>query len=133
MTPSELEAKYLPHIRRVGGLRLLPTELVVRLLGECANVNVRLLGVEAFRLPEDGGVQPAMEFSNVSYGTVEHNEKGVEFKPELRMRTPWNSDPQALLHTQALLEEGSRNGYGWYEISLEDCESNELLFFRVDA
>jgi len=133
MTPAELEAKYLPHIRRMSSLRLLPTEVAIQLLHECTHVNLRLLGVEAFRLIEGGGVQPALEYSNISYGTIERTNNEVEFKPELRLRTPWNTDPEALLNTRALVEEGATHGYGWYEVSLKDIESDELLFFRGNA
>ena len=118
MNSSELEAKYLPHVRRVSGLLLMPATEAVRLLQDCQSVNVKLVGVEAFRLPEGGGIQPAMEFSTISYGTVLEKNGEMNFNPDLRLRTPWNSDPEALKHTQALIAEGAANGYSWYEVSL---------------
>jgi len=133
MNSSELEAKYLPYVRRVSGVLLLPAAEAIHLLEDSQSVNVKLIGIEAFRLPEGGGIQPSMEFSNISYGTVAEKDGETEFNPDLRLRTPWNSDPEALENTRALIAEGVANGYSWYEVSLEDLESNELLFFRRDA
>jgi hypothetical protein len=133
MNSSELEAKYLPCVRRVSGVLLMPAAEAIRLLEDSQSANVKLIGVEAFRLLEGGGIQPAMEFSNISYGAIEEEGGKIEFNPDLRLRTPWNSDPEALENTRILIAEGAANGYSWYEVSLEDLESNELLFFRRDA
>jgi hypothetical protein len=84
MEPHDLERKYRPYLKRVAGLRLFPAAHAVDLLEDAKAVAV-LRGVEAFRLFDDGGVQPAMEFSNVSFGTIDH---GGEFHPKLRPRTP---------------------------------------------
>ena len=89
----------------------MPAEEAIRLLGECADASVHLLGVEAFRLFDDGAVQPAIQFSNISYGTVERHNGEVEFKPDLRLRSPWNVDPDAIQNTPALIAAGAAEGY----------------------
>jgi len=127
MEPHDLERKYRPHLKRVSGLRLLPAAYALDLLEDAKAVAVRLLGVEAFRLFDDGGVQPSMDFSNVSFGTID---RGGEFHPELRPREPWNTDPHLLNHTQELIREGAANGFEWFEVSLEDLSSERLLFFE---
>ncbi len=131
MNASELEQKYLSQIHRVGSVLLLPSEEAVRLLDDCLDSEIRFLGVEAFRLFPDGRIQPAMEFSNIRFGKVEEsdgNPESVEFKRSLR--SPWRADPTAIKRTKALILEGSSNGYSWYEVSLEDPTTDELLFFR---
>ena len=127
MEPHDLERKYQPYLKRVAGLRLLPAAYAVDLLEDAKAVAVRLRGVEAFRLFDDGGVQPSMEFSNVSFGTIDH---GGKFHAELRPRTPWNTDPHLVSHTQELIREGAANGFEWSEVSLEDPSSERLLFFE---
>jgi hypothetical protein len=127
MEPHDLERKYQPHLKRVGGLRLLPAAYAVDLLEDAKAVAVRLLGVEAFRLFDDGGVQPSMEFSNVSFGTVD---RSGAFHAELRPREPWNTDPHLVSRTQELIREGASNGFEWFEVSLEDSSSERLLFFE---
>jgi hypothetical protein len=129
MNLRELESKYQPHLRRVGGLLLLPAEQAVNLLEDAKAARVQLRGVEAFRIFDDGGIQPSLEFSNTCYGTVSPD---GEFRPNLRRRQPWNTDPQLIDHTQELIRQGAANGYGWYEVSLEDVSTECLLFFRDD-
>ena len=131
MTAAELEKKFLPHIRKAKGVLLLPCDEAIRLLDDCLDSEVQFLGVEAFRLFADGSIQPGMEFSNISFGKVQQIEgslKCVEFKRGLRL--PWNTDPAAIERTKSLIREGSSNGYSWYEVSLEDPTTNELLFMR---
>jgi hypothetical protein len=70
LTATELEQKYISHVRKVGAVLLLPSDEAIRLLDDCLDSDVRFLGVEAFRLFADGGIQPAMEFSNISFGKV---------------------------------------------------------------
>ena len=130
MNASELEEKYLPRIILKGGLFLLPWEIATNLLKDCLKCDIRFLGVEAFRIFEEGGIQPSMEFSNVCFGTAAESNGKLEFTPETRLQTPWNIDPGALEKTLDLITEGAKNGYCWYEVSLEDPETNELLFFR---
>ena len=131
MNARELERKYIPLLRKVGGLLLLASADAVNLLDDSLNSEVKFLGVEAFRVFDNGSVQPTMEFSNIRFGKVE--EIGgkldvVEFKRGLQ--APWLADPQVIQRTKALILEGTSKGYSWYEVSLEDPTTNELLFFR---
>jgi hypothetical protein len=126
MEPHELERKYQPHLKRVGGLLLLPAAQAVDLLEDAKGSAVLLRGVEAFRILDNDGIQPSLEFSNICYGTVD---SGGAFRAELRPREPWNNDPQLIAHTQELILRGAANGYGWYEVSLEDVSRECLLFF----
>ena len=128
MNAEELERRYLPYVRRVSGLVLLPADQVMRLLDDCTNADVRFLGVEAFRLFDDGGVQPAMEFSNITYGKIEQQEGQATFTPDFGLREPWRTDPSALQNTRALVAEGAANGYSWYEVWLEDPATEAPLF-----
>jgi hypothetical protein len=129
MKPHDLERKYQPHLKRVSNLVLLPASEAINLLEDAKTSAVRLLGVEAFRISDDGGVQPSLEFSNVCYGTAHHDGTQFRFEPELRPRDPWNKDPELLIHTQQLIRDGAAHGYAWYEVSLEDLSSERLLFF----
>lgn len=88
------------------------------------------LGVEAFRLFADGGVQPAMEFSNISFGRVPMKPGDPEFQFKRGLREPWNADVNALERSKTLIMKGAASGYSWYEVSLEDPATGELLFFR---
>jgi len=105
----------------------------MRLLDDCANADIRFLGVEAFRLFDDGGVQPAMEFSNISYGKVEQQAGRATFTPDFGLREPWRTDPSALQNTRALVAEGAANGYAWYEVWLENPATEASLFRGVDG
>ena len=69
-----------------------------------------------------------MEFSNISYGKLEQQDGGTIFKPDFGLREPWRTDPSALQNTRALVAEGAANGYSWYEVWLEDPETEETLF-----
>jgi hypothetical protein len=131
MTATELEAKYVGHIREEGSLRLLASDDAIRLLDDCATSEIRFLGVEAFRLFNDGGVQPAMEYSNISFGKIEERDGKLEVTAfERSLRSPWAGDLAVYEKTKALIREGTSNGYSWYEVSVEDPNTNELLFFR---
>ena len=131
MAPRELESKYAPHVIRRSGICVLPVHLALTLLDEAQTCGVRLRGVEAFRLFEDGRVQPAMDFSNVSYGTVEGSGVSTEFKPNLGLRYSWRNDPDVVASTQALMREGAEAGYAWFEVLLEDPDDGH--FFFTDA
>lgn len=130
MNAIELERKYLGQVRRVGNLLLLTADEAIRLHDDCLNAEVRLLGVEAFRLFDDGGVLPAIEYSNVSFGNLQEQDGKAKFEFKRGLRMPWNSDAAVIEHTKALIEEGSSNGYSWYEVSIEDSTTGEMLFFR---
>lgn len=132
MNAIELEARYIHQIRCVNCLLLLPSTDAKRLVGDCASTeNVRLLGVEAYRVLDDERVQPGIEFSNISFGRVEligGELKCTQF--ERGLREPWDSDPDVYDNTKKLIDAGIANGYPWFEVSIEDLDTNDLLFFR---
>lgn len=122
--------KYLKRLKRCGSLLLLSAADAVRLLDDLADANVRFLGVEAFRFLDDGRVQPAMEFSNISFGKVELKDGQVEVTSFRRdLRDGWKGDPAAISRSKDLIQEGQASGYDWYEVSIEDPGTGELLFF----
>ena len=128
----DLEKKYLERVNRSGSLLLLPAADAVLLLDDLVDADARFLGVEAFRFLDDGGVQPAMEFSNISFGQLEQKEGEVRVKSFRRdLRDGWRNHPDALSQTKDLIQEGRAKGYDWFEVSVEDPETGELLFFRV--
>jgi len=133
MTATELEQKYIDRIKNRHGILLLPADDAIKLIDDCSTTNVRFLGVEAFRLFENGGIQPAMEYSNISFGQVEQHDDGkLELKSfERDLRRLWKNDPKVLENTKALIREGAADGYGWYEVSIEDPATGDLLFFRA--
>lgn len=132
MNATELEKKYLERVNRSGSLLLLPASDAMELLDDLTEAHAKFLGVEAFRLFDDGGVQPAMEFSNISFGQMEETNGKLELKSFRRdLRSGWKNDPNALSRTKDLIQEGQTNGYDWYEVSVEDPDTGELLFFRT--
>lgn len=132
MNAADLEAKYVDRIQRVGCLLLLTSDDAIRLIDDCATSQVRFLGVEAFRLFEGGGVQPAIGYSNISFGKIEEHDGKLEVTAfERTLRSPWAGDSAVYEKTKALIREGASNGYSWYEVSIEDPSTNELLFFRT--
>jgi predicted DNA-binding WGR domain protein len=131
LNATELEMKYLERVNRSGSLLLLPAADALQLIGDLADADARFLGVEAFRLFDDGGVQPAMQFSNISFGRVEQKDGAVKVKSFRRgLRDGWSNDPDALSRTKDLIQKGRASGYDWYEVSIEDPDTGELLFFR---
>jgi hypothetical protein len=131
MTAVELEKKYLNRIKRVGSLLLLKSEDAIQLLDDCAKVEVRFLGVEAFRLFENGSVQPSMDYSNISFGKIEENDGKLEVTSfERELHSVWKSNSAIFENTKQLIQEGTVNGYSWFEVSIEDLATDELLFFR---
>jgi hypothetical protein len=128
MNVVELERKYLPYVRRVGSLVLLPADEAIRLLQDCASTNVRFLGIEAFRVFDDGAVQPALSFSNISYGKVGEQDGKTDFTPDFGLREGWFGDPTALQRSQDLIAKGTAEGYSWYEVHLENPATEEPLF-----
>ncbi|MBF8291688.1 MAG: hypothetical protein HW392_515 [Steroidobacteraceae bacterium] len=131
MTPAELEAAYIDRIKQVGCLLLLTAEDAICLVGDCANANIRFLGVEAYRIHDNDVVQPALEYSNIRFGRTEkHGDtiKLTEFKRALR--SEWTDDVDVFKHTEELIRAGAADGYSWYEVSLEDPTDDSLLFFR---
>ena len=135
MNAAELEKKYLSHIRNKQGVLLLPADEAICLLDDCTVSEVRLLGIEAFRLFPGGGIQPAMEFSNISFGKIEEVDEKLKCTELKRgLRTPWSTaDPALIERTKALIRQGLESGYPWYEVSLEDPANGELLFFRAET
>ncbi len=132
MNATELEAEYIDQIQRVSCLLLLPADDAIQLVRSCGSSHaVRFLGVEAYRRLEDGRVQPGSEFSNISFGQIENDRGTLKLKTfERRPRTA--SDNLSTLHddTVQLINEGKGNGFDWYEVSIEDLDTQELLFFR---
>jgi hypothetical protein len=131
MTIDELETKYLARLRRHGSVLILHATDAKALLQECTHVDVRLLGVEAFRFTIDGSIQPSMEFSNLSFGKIDEvggRLRVVEFRRSLR--SEWKTD-DVFRSTIELIDRGVAAGFDWYEVSLEVPSSDEeLLFFR---
>ncbi|MEM6820165.1 MAG: hypothetical protein AAF578_15405 [Pseudomonadota bacterium] len=130
MNATELEKKYLERVNRSGSLLLLSASDAVRLLDDLIRADARFLGVEAFRIFDDGGVQPAMEFSNISFGRIEEKDGEIRLKSFRRdLRDGWRNHPDTVSRTKDLIAEGQANGYDWYEVSIEDPDTGELLFF----
>src|SRR4051794_17168426 len=130
-SPSDLEEMYVGRLKRVGSLLLLASADAMRLLDDSRASDVRLLGVEAFRLFDDGGVQPAMDFSNISFGKVEEQDGKLAVTSfERGLRSEWQQNTEVIESTKALILDGAANGFDWYEVSLEDRATGELLFFR---
>jgi predicted kinase len=72
-----------------------------------------------------------MEFSNISFGQIEKEDgklKCTELKRGLSAL--WDTNRSAIRDTQSLIRLGSASDYPWYEVSLEDTATGELLFFR---
>ncbi len=69
----ELETRYIARIRPTNCLLLLASADAKGLVRDCASTeNIRLLGVEAYRILGDGRVQPGIEYSNIRFGRVEN-------------------------------------------------------------
>jgi hypothetical protein len=132
MNATELEAEHIDQIQRVGCLLLLPADSAIQLIRSCASSDgVRLLGVEAYRRLEDGRVQPGIEFSNISFGQMENDRGTLKLKTfERGLRTTWENRSNLHDDTVQLINEGKGNGFDWYEVSIEDLDTQELLFFR---
>jgi len=128
MTPHELEQTFSPKVRKLGGVRLLPANEAMKLLSAASSFDLQLVGVEAFKIHVDGNIEPSMEYSNICYGTVEEGADGVEFQPDLRLRSPYNTSKNAVSETIQLIEVGSNNGFTWFEVTLFDKQANRLLF-----
>jgi hypothetical protein len=132
MNAAELESEHIEQIRRVGCLLLLPADDAIQLIRSCASSeDVRLLGVEAYRILDDAQVQPGIEFSNISFGQMENDGRRFKLKTfERGLRTPWENQTNLHDATVRLIDEGKANGYAWYEVSIEDLATREMLFFR---
>jgi hypothetical protein len=48
------------------------------------------------------------------------------FRRDLR----WERCADVLPRTKKLIQEGQANGYAWFEVSIEDPDTGDLLFFR---
>ena len=132
MNAAELEAEHIDQIQRVSCLLLLPADNAIQLVRSCASTDgVRLLGVEAYRRLRDGGVQSGMEFSNISFGQMENDRGTLKLKTfERDLRAAWKNRSNLHDDTVQLINEGKGNGFDWYEVSIEDLDAQELLFFR---
>ena len=104
-----------------------------RLVGDIETTpGARLLGVEAFRMLDNRGIQPGIEFSNISFGQLEQDGDRIELKTYSRgLRAAWRAEQDFCDRVQKLIDGGIANGFDWYEVSVEDLATNELLFFRA--
>lgn len=131
MTARELELKWMSRVKQSGSLLLLHADDALALLDDCKKADVKFLGVEAFRMFGEGGVQPAMKYSNISFGEVIMKPDGPEVVHLKRGPCiPWDREIDFLELSKQLIRDGARNGFEWYEVSLEDPETGVLLFFR---
>lgn len=133
MTPNQLEQRFLPLIRRRSSLTLLPAAEAIRLLKESAFCDVKLLGVESFRIfddggPNDGGIQPSTEYSNLCWGIFKDN----EFQWDMGLQTHFKDSEDPLGDTIELINKGSKAGFDWIEVHLLDPVTNLELFFLED-
>lgn len=132
MNARELEKKYLDRILNSGGLMLLPVSAVLELLDDLATANARFLGVEAFRVFDEGGVQPGMEFSNTSFGQIDEIDGKLQVTSLRRDLMPeWKNEPDVLSRSKEMVLKGQADEYDWYEVSIEDPDTDDLLFFRA--
>lgn len=132
MNAHELEQEFLPSLVVRNSLLLFEAPTARRLVSKCFEFGLPFLGIEAFRLFENGGVQPSMEFSNISFGRVEERAGQLQVTSfERQLRSEWAARNSVCADTLRLIEQGAAAGYGWFEVSIEDPDSNELLFFRV--
>lgn len=104
-----LISQYGCGVRRIGNTCLLPASETLRFLddylrGSAGGVRFRFL--EAFRLHEAGGIQPAMEYSDPTPESVERYGGVVEA-------------------VRALVVAGSANGYEWFEVYVDDNATGE--------
>ena len=126
-----LEEKYGPKLNTKQSLALLNAEDAISLLDDSKAVGLKLLGVEAFRLFPDGGIQPSIEFSNISFGKVEEKNDGPVFTGfKRKLRKSWSDSGNAFDESKDLIRRGLANGFAWYEVSLEDPETGKMLFFK---
>lgn len=135
MNARDLEAEFLPSAVVKSSLILFESPVASRLVRKCFEAGLPFLGIEAFRLSDDGGVQPALEFSNISFGRVEENNNQLQLVSfERSLRQGWAHRTSLRDDTLRLIDEGTNEGYCWFEVSIEDPDTEELLFFRaVDA
>jgi hypothetical protein len=132
MNAAEFEAKYIGQAKRVGSLILFRANDALGMLDECFESGLPFLGVEAFRLFDDGGIQPSMEFSNVSFGKIESRDGVLQVTSfERKLQSAWEEAKSIRDATKDLIRQGALSGYDWFEISINDPASGELIFFRV--
>ena len=96
--PEEIKQEFGPGTRALGGIRVLPAARTLALLDRCEGAGVRV-SVETFRLFDDGGIQPAMEYSDPTPEMV--SELGVHGA------------------VRALVVAGAAAGYDWNEVWVE--------------
>lgn len=96
--PDEIEREFGAETRALSGIRVLPSARTLALLDRCEGTGIRV-SIETFRLHSDGGVEPAMQFSDSTPEAVaEHGAYGA---------------------VRALVIEGAAAGYDWNEVWVE--------------
>jgi hypothetical protein len=117
MNAAELEAKYLDRCTRRGSLLVFEAEVAILILQDCFESRLPFGGFEAFRLFEDGKVQPGMEYSNTYYWWHQKVSDYLEL--------------DTLHDAIALIRMGAANGFGWFELYIGDPDTDDSLFFRI--
>jgi hypothetical protein len=130
MTSRELEKQFLPLAIVRNSLILFEAAVAVQIVRRSFEEHLRFLGVEAFRIWDDGRVQPGLEFSNVSFGYVAERDGKLQIESFGRQPRSDQKAETACEDTLQLIAEGAKSGYGWFEVSIEDPITQELLFFR---
>ena len=92
---GEIEQEFGSDTRALGGIRILPAARTLALLDRCEGTRVRA-SIETFRLFGDGGIQPAMEYSD-----------------------PTPNEVSGLGAVRALVVAGASAGYNWNEVWVE--------------
>ena len=95
---AEIEQDFGPATRALRGIRVLPAARTLALLDRCEGTGVRA-SIETFRLFGDGGVQPAMEYSDPTPEMI--SERGAHGA------------------VRALVVAGAAAGYDWNEVWIE--------------
>ena len=96
--PDEIEREFGQDTRALGGIRVLPAARTLALLDRYESAGVDI-SVETFKLHDDGGIQPAMEYSDAT--------------PEMV------SELGAHGAVRALVLAGAEAGYLWNEVWVE--------------
>jgi hypothetical protein len=126
----QIENKYIDKIIQAGSILLLPVDDAIDLINDCEQNGLDLAGVEAFKLFDGGGIQPSMEFSNISFGKTEIVDGKIhlaEFKRTLR--SGWEQKRNLFEETRILMKAGAQDGYKWFEVTINDPNSDGLMFF----
>jgi len=64
MKLSEIQLKYAKKAKKAGSLFLLAANDAIRFIEDCTSEDLKLLGVEGFKITKEGAFQPQQEHSN---------------------------------------------------------------------